>query len=127
MFFLGRIRRWFRDLGRNIFYYHDGVRSRRGDPYAIGQRLETEFPSYAEQLSVLAKDESVAPPGPIRENLLAQKKEAVAKLIVAARTVFNLEPLTDDAGVSDPEALAVLVSFFRFMEGLAVEAGPFAT
>lgn len=127
MLFLNRLSRWWRDAGRNIFRYHDGTRRRRADPAAVGQRLETECPQYVELLEILTRADREAPPGPLRDELLAQRREASEKLADVAYKVFDLKPLDDHGGVTKAEAVAVLTSYFVFMENLARDSQLFRT
>ncbi len=125
MLYLHRIRRWFGDMARNIFHYHDGDRSRRADPFVISQLLDTKYPKYADLLLTLSEKDSEYPVGPMRDAFKVRQKEAVVELIKIARDVFELKPITDTGGCTDAEAVKTVTAFFLFMEGLAEQAGPF--
>lgn len=124
MFFLTRLRRWWRDRSRNIFSYDDGVRIRYADPVAVGNDLEAALPDYQSLLGVLAQKTAEIPPGPMRTDLVQQQRDAIKKLSTAARTVFNLPKLDDQTGwgATDAHAIAVITEYFMFMEGLARKA-----
>jgi hypothetical protein len=125
MFFWSRVRRWWSDRGRNIYVYYDGTRRRRADPIAISDRLTRECPEYADLVQTLARKLDEAPVGPVRADLLKQKNTAASKLAETAKSVFGLDPLDDEKGVTDSEALNVLVEYFLFMEDIAELARPF--
>lgn len=129
MFFLHRFKRWWSDLGRPVFRFHDGTRWRRADPFVAGAKLEEVCANYQDLLKLLAKklDDPSIPVGPIRENLLEQKKQAAKTLVEATRKVFDLAPLTDEGGVTEGEVIRILAEFFVFMEESATLAGPFVT
>ena len=74
MFFLTSLRRWWRDRGRNIFSYYDGIKTRYADPVAIGTALERECPHYQELLDVIDKKTADVPPGPVRDSLIDQQR-----------------------------------------------------
>lgn len=122
MFFLSRLRRWWTDRQRNIFYYRDGTRTRRADPVRVGTRLEALLPDYVDLLTVLRTRPETIPAGPMREEARAQQRDAVQRLVNAAREVFELAPLSESAGVTDAEAVATITAYYLFMEQLAGEA-----
>lgn len=124
MFFVRTIGRWFRDRARNLFHYHDGSGWRRGDPVLLGTRLEAVCPDYQSLLDTLATDPNKTPPGPLRDAVIGQRKDAAVKLASVAREVFRLAPLceTGPGGVSEAEAIGVIASFFLFMQRLAEDA-----
>lgn len=124
MFFLTRIRRWWRDRARAIFSYHDGVRTRYADPVEIGTALELALPNYQSLLDTLASKTADLPPGPLRAEMQTQQHDAIKKLAAAARTVFAL-PKLDSAtgwGATESQAVQVVMQYFVFMEGLARDA-----
>jgi hypothetical protein len=125
MFFLGRVARWWANRHRNIFHYYDGTRTVRADPMVVGARLEAECPNYYELLLILKQDVGTAPVGPVRRELLEQKKEAAEKLAKSAMKVFRLKPLDQEGGVTQGEAMRVLTKYFVFMEELATAAEVF--
>ena len=123
MFFIGTVRAWLREASRKIFQYHDGLQWKRADPIWIGGRLETVCPEYQDLLELLRSDLNEVPVGPLREDVIRQKKEASLKLATAARNIFGLYPLseTGKGGVTDGEAISVLTQYFVFMEEIARE------
>lgn len=125
MLFMSRLSRWWRDAGRHIFHFHDGVRWRRLDPMTVGVRLEQLCPEYPDRLALIGKNPSTVPVGPTRDDLKARQMEAAQELVTAARAVFDLKPLSDDGGVTSGEAIGVLTQYFLFMEDLATEASVF--
>lgn len=124
MFFLTRLRRWWRDRGRAIFRYYDGVRTRYADPVEIGTALEQTLPDYQKLLDTLAQKTADLPPGPLRQEMQKQQHDAIKQLAAAARTVFALPKLdsTTGWGAEQSQAVHVVMSYFVFMEGLARDA-----
>lgn len=127
MLFLGRLRRWYVDRARNLFRYHDGTRWRRADPLSVATALEAKCPTYSEHFETINEKPDDTPPGPMRNDLVKRQRAAAFELVKVSRSVFDLKPLTDDAGLGDGEALQVLTWFFVYMEGLAVEAQLFTS
>lgn len=125
MFYLGRLRRWWRDRQRHIFWYHDGTRWHRADPLVIGTRLEIECPRYLDFLEMLGKNVEDAPVGPVRKDLLRQKKECAEELVNVARKIFNLKPLDDAGGMTGPECIGQITRYFMYMQELATAAEVF--
>lgn len=125
MFYLGRLGRWWRDRRRHIFWYHDGTRWHRADPLVIGQRLESECPKYLDYLEMLGKDLNTAPIGPVRADLMRQKKECAEELVVASRKIFNLKALDDTGGLTGPECIGQITRYFLYMQELATAAEVF--
>lgn len=123
MFFIGRIRRWYRDLGRRIFRFWDGAKFRYLDPVAVGTQLEKEYPNYQELLISLGRRASDAPPGPLREEITIQQRSAIKKLASLSRTVFAIKPVDENGdGLTDGESVNVITQYFLFMEQLARES-----
>jgi len=122
MLFIGRVSQWLRNRHRNLFLFWDGTRTRRADPLLIGTRLEEECPKYLDLLDTIGKNVTAVPPGPVRDDLLNQQKDAARKLAAAASKVFGLAPLDDTKGVTGAEAIGVLTKYFLFMEELATAA-----
>lgn len=127
MFFLGRIKRWLTDQQRNIFHYHDGTTWRRADPVLVGRKIEEELPDYLSLFQTIGKDASKVPPGPLAESLRSSKNQAADKLTKVAYSVFGLKPLGTDEGVTEAEALSVMVQYLVFMTELATAAAVFPT
>jgi hypothetical protein len=128
MFFVQTIRRWLRDRARNIFKYHDGVRTRYADPVAAGTDLETALPKIQEILDTLARSPSEIPPGAMRDDLVNQQRDSIKQLALAARKVFKLSPLDDETGwgATDAQAVGVVIRYFQYMGRLARDAELFA-
>lgn len=126
---MGSIAGWFAERKRHIFAYNDGTNNCRGDPIEIGTALERELPDYQGHLETLVKDASEVPAGPMRRDFEAQQVAAREKITTAARAVFGIPKLnrTGKGGKTDGEAIAVLVKYLHFMEGLALEARGFLT
>ncbi len=122
MFFLSKLSRWWRDRGRAIYTYHDGTRRRRADPVKVHDSLEAQLPGYADGMLLLKKDSAKIPPGPIRDDLITQQRAMATALAGAARVAFDMKPLGDKDGVTDGEAIRVLIEYFLFMEDLAESA-----
>lgn len=123
MFFIGAVRRWARDRGRNIFRFRDGGRWRHADPVAVSARLEEAEPGYQDVLFTLSKKPGEIPPGPVRDDLTAKQRDAAKRLAAAARKTFDLKPLDDaGGGTTDGEAVGVLAAYLVFMEKLADDA-----
>lgn len=122
--FLGQMRQWWINRKRNIFIFHDGTRTRRMCPLAVGMKLEEVCPDYIDLLEIIYKDATAAPVGPVRDDLMRQKKEASLKLASVAQTVFGVKPLEElgTDGLTGPEAVAVLTRYFVFMQELAAAA-----
>lgn len=119
MFFLGRLANWYYNRQRTIFHYRDGKRWHRADPIVVGVRLEEVCPTYLDLLQTIQMNPMESPPGPVRESVIAQRRDAGKKLASAARGIFGLEPLSDTGGVTDGEAIGVITNYFLFMESLA--------
>lgn len=120
----GWLRRlWSRDQERLIFTYRDGTSNRRVDPLAVLRQLESELPDWAAIL-----DQTRAPEMPVAgtvgAELVQQRKDAVAKLIDAARRLFGVKPLDDTGGLTEAETLGLFTAYLSFMGGLAEEALP---
>lgn len=127
---LSRLFRWLtggRAATRAIFSYHDGTRQRRADPLVIGRKLEESCPDYLDCLATLADEVVPIPPSPVADSLQSQHADAERKLLAAVRCAFDVQPLTDDAGLSEAETVLLLAGFLEFMGGLAKDARPFAT
>jgi hypothetical protein len=124
MFFLERIRRWWRDRSRCIFQFHDGIRTRYADPVAVGTALELELPDYQKLLDTLAQKPDELPPGPLRAEILTQQHDTIKKLAAVARVVFKLAPVDDSSGwgATQAEAVRVIMRYFMFMQQLARDA-----
>lgn len=122
MFFLGRIAKYYRDRARSIFHYYDGTKWQRADPVVIGTKLDEVCPKYLDLLATVQMKPSDAPPGPVRDSVVTQRRDAALKLADAARTVFGLVPLSGRVGVTTAECVDVIADYFMFMEGLATEA-----
>lgn len=119
MFFMGRIARWWYNRRRAIFHYRDDTGPRRADPIVVGMDLERECPEYLDLLLTLQMNPTESPPGPVRDSVIGQRRDAGRKLADVSRKIFGLNPLSDTGGVTDGEAVAVLSEYFMFMESLA--------
>lgn len=124
MFFLTRLRRWWRDRSRYIFRYDDGNKIRYADPVEIGTALEREIPNYTDLLETLSMRMADLPPGPIRENMVQQQHDAALKLARAARKVFRLVDLDSETGwgATDAHAIRIVGQYYMYMERLARKA-----
>jgi len=120
MFYIGTIKKWFMERGRNIFrVYHSGC-WKYYDPVVVGTALEAVEPEYQELLFTISKKVSSMPPGAIRDDFFSKQKEAVLRLAEVSRKIFELAPLTKEGdGVTDGEAIAIVTRYFLFMEEVA--------
>lgn len=123
---LSRLRVWWASRGRDLYRYYDGGRWRRCNPVAAAVKLEEVLPNYLEHLGAVTVDATKVPLGDMRAQAVKARNDGFLELARAARTVFDLPPLTDTRGLTDFEAVGVLARFFAFMEGLAAAARPFA-
>lgn len=125
---IGRVRRWWRDRGRNIFTYWDGYTWVRSDPIEVGKRLEMVCPHFQRLLDTIDKRSNDIPPGPVRRDLVKQQENAIDELAMVSIKVFNLAPLGQtEGGLTRGERVAVIGRYFSFMEGLAQQSELFPT
>lgn len=125
MFYLSALRDWWVTRQRDLFVYWDGTRRRRADPIRAAKAIEQACPDYRDKLLESVQDLAKVPVGPLRNDARERKSRAAEALVAASRQAFGLKPLTDADGVTDGEAVRVLVEFFSYMEGLANDAQVF--
>jgi hypothetical protein len=99
---------------RGLFEYHDGTRTRKADPIQLGHRILASYPKE----SSIEHDMKL-----LSSNIEKEALQAFARIVQMARTAFSLEPFSEDEkgnerGVTDSEALFVLMSYGTYCDGL---------
>jgi hypothetical protein len=117
------LHRWFWPDPRQIFTYNDGKDRRRGDPLAIGSKLEECCPQWEDLLRTLAAPDTPMP-GPLLTQQRAEKTRATAELVKATRETFGVKPLTESDGLTIAETVGLLAKYLEFMGGLSSLASP---
>jgi len=123
MFYIGTIKKWLRDRGRNIFQYWDGSRWQFADPIVVGSRLEVEIPDYFELLELLSKRVPNVPSTSLKEEFISKQRDAGKRITLASRSIFNLKPMDENGvGVTESEVMSILAGYLKFMEVIARES-----
>lgn len=113
----------FSDTERMIFEFNDGKQTRKVDPLEISIALancEVDFDADVKLVQTLDQSDEVS---------MALKKDAMAalgRIIVAARTAFNILPM-DKGGLTVNETLGVMRRFSESMAQKKSELSPSPT
>lgn len=99
----------FKPQQRKIYRYWNGTKEVCADPMRLSQRLMSDYPKESTlehdyKLLQIDKPESI---------------EALARIAQCARNVFRLAEIDDDGnGVTDEEAIMILVDFSGYLDSV---------
>lgn len=112
---------------RGIFRYFDGSKWRRADPFEANRKLEKEGGKDWTSLLAGIRIEKVPfeklSPGMMRA-VADNWHHSIEKLAELARKVFDVKPISDDGGLTDGQALSLLMDFLDWISACEEDFRP---